>query len=84
VTPEEIAALLSEVTGQTGIGPQTRLDADLVMDSLEVAALGSALHQRYGIDLSGFIAGLTLDEIIDLSVSDIARFVVGFARSEAR
>ena len=72
---EEIAGLLGEVTGESGIGPHTRLDADLVIDSLELAALGLALHQRYGVDLHAFIAGLTLDEIIELSVADVAGFV---------
>ena len=46
-----------------------------MIDSLELAALGMALHQRYGVDLRAFIAGLTLDEIIELSVADIANFV---------
>ena len=69
------ADLLGEVTGETGIGPQTRLDTDLVLDSLEVAALGLALRERYGVDLPAFIAGLTLDQIIELSVSDVAGFV---------
>jgi acyl carrier protein len=75
VIVEEIADLLGEVTGETGIEARTRLDADLVIDSLELAALGVALRQRYGVDLPAFIAGLTLDEIIELSVADVAGFV---------
>lgn len=75
MTPEQIADLLSELTGETGIGPGTRLDADLVIDSLELAAFGVALKQRFGVDLPGFIAGLSIDEIIELSVADVAGFV---------
>ncbi|HZM74478.1 MAG TPA: phosphopantetheine-binding protein [Candidatus Limnocylindrales bacterium] len=75
MTAEQIAELLREITGETGIGPQTRLDADLVIDSLELAALAVALNQRYGVDLPAYIAGLTLDEIIELNVTDVAGFV---------
>jgi acyl carrier protein len=75
VISEAIAGVLSQITGEIDIGPHTRLDADLVIDSLELAALGSVLAERYGFDLPALIAGLTLDEIIELSVADLARFV---------
>jgi acyl carrier protein len=75
---DEVVALLHEVTGDTTaeIGPATRLDGDLLLDSLELAALAHRLrdsHER--VDLLGYVAGLDLEEIIALTVSDVAGLV---------
>jgi len=82
--PTRIADLLSEVIGEDragphGIGPQTRLDGDLYLESAELAALGESLRRLYGarIDLSGLIAGLDIDQIIALTVADVAAYVAG-------
>jgi hypothetical protein len=75
----EIAILVQEVTGETGIGPQTRLDGDLLLDSLELAALNHLMRGKYGenVDLLGFVTNLELDQLIDLTVADVAAFVEG-------
>lgn len=75
----EIAILVQEVTGETGIGPQTRLDGDLLIDSLELAALNQLVRSRYGenVDLLGFVTNLELDEMIELTVADVAGFIEG-------
>jgi tocopherol O-methyltransferase len=82
--PTQIADLLSEVIGEDragphGIGPQTRLDGDLYLESVELAALGEALRRRYGprVDLSGLVAGLDIDQLIALTVADVAAYVAG-------
>ena len=82
----EIAGLLGEITGEetewsAALGPQTRLDGDLFVDSVELAALSEALRRRYGgrVDLAGHVADLDLDEIIALSLGDVADLVAAHA-----
>jgi acyl carrier protein len=83
---DEIAGLLGEITGEeakwsAALGPQTRLDGDLFVDSVELAALSDALCRRFGrrVDLAGHIADLDLDGIIALSLGDVAALVVAHA-----
>jgi hypothetical protein len=85
-TQATVAELLREVTGESaewlaGLGPATRLDGDLFLDSLEVAALGEGLAARYGpaVDLAGFLAGLQFEALLELSIADVASYVDGAA-----
>lgn len=78
----EVAELLRQATREddaflAGIGPDTRLDGDLLVDSIELAALDELLRQRYGgrVDLVGHVAGLDLDGIVALTVADVAQHV---------
>lgn len=81
-TQRAVAALLCEVTGEdaewlAGLGPDTRLDGDLFVDSLELAALAAGLADRYGVDLAGHVAGLDLDALLRFSIADVASLVDG-------
>jgi len=72
----DLAGMLCEVTGAdaawvSGVTPDSRLDGDLWLDSLELAALGALLHQRHRIDLPAYLAGLDLDQLIELRVKDL-------------
>jgi len=72
----DLAGMLREVTGAdaawvSGVTPDSRLDGDLWLDSVELAALGALLHRRYRIDLPAYLAGLDLDELIELRVKDL-------------
>jgi acyl carrier protein len=78
----EIAAMLREVCGEddrwaAAITQATRLEADLRLDSIELAALGEALRRRYGgqMDLTAYVAGLDIDQIIGLTMADLAAYV---------
>jgi hypothetical protein len=78
----QIGALLREVTGEgeqwlAALGPHTCLDADLLLESVELAELGDALARRYGeqVDLVGHVATLELDQIIALTIADVAAYV---------
>jgi hypothetical protein len=80
----EIAVVLQEATGEdseflVGLGPATRLDGDLLIDSVELAALSELLRQRYGdaVDLVALVAGLDLDAIVALTIGDVADHVAG-------
>lgn len=77
----ELAGMLREVTGAdadwvAGIAPDSRLDGDLWLDSLELAALGTLLRERYGVDLPAYLTGLDLDQLIELRVKDLMALVV--------
>ena len=81
-TQSAVAELLREVTGEdaewlTGVGPATRLDGDLFLDSLELDALSARLAETFGpgVDLAGHVAGLDLGELLILSVADVASYV---------
>ena len=77
-----ITGALAAATGDesllsAGITATTRLEGDLYLDSLDVAALGAVLRDRYGttVDLAGYVADLDIDQIIGLTVGDIAAYV---------
>jgi acyl carrier protein len=81
-TQRAVAELLREVTGEdaawlAGIGPATRLDGDLFLDSLELAALGDRLAAAYGpgVDLPGYVAGLDFEALLELTVGDVSSYV---------
>jgi hypothetical protein len=85
----QIAALLKDVVGEdeqwlAGVGPRTRLDGDLLLESVELAEFGEALAQRYGerVDLTGYVAALGIDEIIELTVADVAAYVASHGSVE--
>ncbi|MDQ7910885.1 hypothetical protein RB614_40970 [Phytohabitans sp. ZYX-F-186] len=79
-TVRELAGLLRDVTGEderwgAAVTAASRLEDDLRLESVEVAALGEALRARWGVDLPAYLAGLDLDELVALTVGDIARLV---------
>ncbi len=97
----EVTEMLREVTGEDArwaarVTSSSRLEADLRLDSLEVAALGDLLQQAHGgrVDLPSFLAGLDIDQIIALTVGDLVAYVANASeprdaavpglRSEAR
>lgn len=75
----EVAGLVEQVTRESEVGPDTRLDGDLLMDSLEFAALAGLVARKYGehVDLEGFLASLEIDQIVELTVADIAAHIEG-------
>jgi hypothetical protein len=77
-----IAALLRDVVGEDdawldAVGPDTRVDGDLLLESHELAAWSLELRSRYGdrVDLADHVAGLDIDQIIALTVADVAAYV---------
>jgi acyl carrier protein len=78
----EMVALLRKVTGEEPrwadeITSATRLETDLYLDSLELAALCDLAQDTYGagVDLAAFVSGLDLDQIIGLTVGDLVAHV---------
>jgi acyl carrier protein len=82
ISAADLAGALATAAGDdslrcAGIGATTTLDGDLCFDSLDLAALAAVLRDRYGaaLDLVGYVAGLDIDEIIGLTVGDVANYV---------
>jgi acyl carrier protein len=78
----ELVDILATVTGEgaqwsAAITPTARLESDLRLDSLELAVLGDQLRRRYGdgIDLPAYFAELDLDQLIGLSVAELAGYL---------
>ena len=78
----EVTGMLREVTGEDAawaarVAASSRIEGDLGLDSLEMAALGERLQLAYGelVDLPAFLAGLDIDQIIALTVGDLVGYV---------
>ena len=74
----ELAEALRQVTGENAawaarIRPESRLEGDLGLDSLELAELDGILRDRHGngVDLMDHLAGMDIDQIIGLTVGDL-------------
>ena len=59
------------------IGMNTAFHDDLDIESIEFVALGEALTARYGdrVDLAGWIASMDVDEIIDMKVGRLVKYI---------
>lgn len=77
---ELIRQALSDYGEWTGvIAPDARLDADLGMQSVELAGLQLRMEQRWGAagDLDLLLRTLDLAGLTELTVADVARRVAG-------
>lgn len=79
---ETIARLVHEVIGddvdiELDIDAASSFSEDIELESIEFVALGERLQLTYGerIDLVGWFGELDLDEIIDLTVGELAEFI---------
>jgi acyl carrier protein len=86
------AVLIEALTGLVGqeyveemeVGPDSRFEADLELESMEIAELAEQLMDRYGaeVDFVAWFADMDLDQLIELSVGDVARFIVASLAGE--
>lgn len=56
-----------------------RLEGDLWLDSVELAALAGLFRSTYGddVDLTTFLTGLEIDKLIGLTVGDLVNYIAG-------
>jgi len=78
---DAIIAILVEVIGDeflldVEVTMETTFSHDLALESIEFVAMAEKLQERYaGVDFTAFLAGLEIDEILALSVGQLAGHV---------
>ncbi|MBM4290519.1 MAG: acyl carrier protein [Deltaproteobacteria bacterium] len=74
-----ILAVMEEEEGAVAITLETRFQADLELESIELIALGDALRARYGEGLSvaSWLTALSLEDLMDLKVGDLVSWLAG-------
>ena len=80
---DEVTTLIREILGPdagiaaAAIGPETRLEADLQLESIDLVTLDELLRQRYGdeVALCDHVARLEFEAILGLTVRDVATYV---------
>lgn len=83
----QIAATLRELPEagleDTEIGRETLFHDDLELESIDLVSLAGLLREHYGerVNLALFIADLELDEIIELTVGQLADYVAASLRA---
>ncbi len=79
----EVARLILEVMeeeeGAVVITLETRFQADLELESIELIALGDALRARYGerLSVASWLTSLSLEDLMDLKVGDLVAWLAG-------
>jgi acyl carrier protein len=86
---DDIAGMIREVVGEdyeldVEITAESSFSEDIEIESIEFVALGDLVQTRYGekIDLVAWFGELDLDEIIDLTVGELAEFIDACLRQE--
>nr|WP_169316823.1 acyl carrier protein [Actinacidiphila oryziradicis] len=79
----DIAGMLATLLDEYGledveIGMETRFNRDLELESIDLVTLAGHLEARYGqqVNFAEFLAGMELDEIIELTVGRLVEHVV--------
>jgi acyl carrier protein len=80
----EVIAIIAQATNEDeawagAVTPSCRLEGDLWLDSVELAALAGLLQSAYGdqVDLAAFLTGLEIDKLIGLTVGDLVSYIAG-------
>jgi len=63
------------------IGPETRFNDDLELESIEFVKIADAIQAHFGtrLDIVGWLSGKSIQELIGLSVGDLTGFIAGAA-----
>jgi acyl carrier protein len=79
----EVARIVREVIGEewaedVTITMTTSFSRDLELESIEFVALAERLKTRYGrsVDFAGWLSGMELKQIIELTVGELVGFIV--------
>ena len=78
----EVAGMLRAVIGEewaqeTEITMDTTFSEDLELESIEIVSLAEKVQERYGetVDFPSWLAAMELDDIINLKVGDLVRYI---------
>lgn len=86
----DLARMLRELLADHGLGLDdtaieegTTFHGDLELESIDLVTLSGKLREHYGerVNFATFVAGLELDEIIALTVGELAGHVVASLRA---
>lgn len=79
-----VIAMIAQATREdeawtSAVTASCRLESDLWLDSVELAALAELLQSAYGneVDLAAFLADLEIDKLIGLTVGDLVSYIAG-------
>jgi acyl carrier protein len=79
---DDLTQILVEVIGEdflleVEVTPATTFSLDLGLESIEFVAVAEKLQQRYAgrVDFTAFLAGLSIDEILSLTVGELASHI---------
>jgi acyl carrier protein len=79
----DIAGMLATLLDEYGledveIGMETTFNRDLELESIDLVTLAGHLEARYGqqVNFAEFLAGMELDDIIELTVGRLVEYVV--------
>ena len=83
----DLQGILADIIGEDflledEVTMETSFDQDLQLESIEFVTLAEKLLERYGeqVDFVNWLAGMSLDDIIALTVGQLVDFVVTAAR----
>lgn len=64
---------------ETDIDASTTFNDDLEIESIEFIKIAAAIQQHFGqqLDVSGWLSGKSIHQLISLSVGDLAAYVAG-------
>ena len=78
-----VIAVLTGIVGEDyleslDVNPETRFEADLELESMEIVQLADELIEFYGsrVDFIGWFAEMDLDALVDLSIATVVDFIV--------
>lgn len=79
----EIAGMLRAILDDVGLDDleitrESRFTEDLDLESIDLVTLAAKLEERYGrqVNFAVFVAGMELDELIDLTIGRLVDYVV--------
>jgi acyl carrier protein len=79
---DEISDILAEVLGEeflldVQVSHETSFSDDLALESIEFVELSEKLQERYGerVNLAAFIADMDIDEIMAMTVGQLADYI---------
>ena len=82
---ETLAVVIDKIRGTVNedwiqdfdIGPETRFNDDLELESIEFVKIADAIQAHFStrLDIVGWLSGKSIQELISLSVGDLAGYI---------
>lgn len=86
---ESLKKFITEVIGEDvaeelTIERESVFTRDLEMDSIEIVSFAEKVKATYGdnIDFNGWLSGMDMDQLINLSINDVVNYIVDANNSD--